>query len=223
MEAQAEEVRRGPKRNPATRDNLVSVGVRMFHESGYTATGIKEIVDAAEVPKGSFYNHFQSKEAFGKEVVDAYFNRALVELRPLLEDGGIPPLQRLRLYFDEMTRSFQQAGYVRGCLMGNLSLEVADHSASIRETLAAHFQTWSALFEACIAEAQETGAIAGPQSPSVLAQFLLNSWEGALLRMRAENSDKPLREFTEVVFGSLLVDHDFKQPVKNGQETTVSR
>jgi TetR/AcrR family transcriptional repressor of nem operon len=177
----------------------------MFHESGYTATGIKEIVDAAEVPKGSFYNHFESKEAFGREVVDAYFNSGLVELRPLLENGDMPPLQRLRMYFEEMTRRFREAGYLQGCLMGNLTLEVADHSTSIRETLAEHFQTWSALFEACIAEAQETGAIASRQSPSVLAQFLLNSWEGALLRMRAEKNDKPLREFAEVVFGSILV------------------
>lgn len=205
MRAQAKEVRRGPKPNPNTRDNLIRVGVRMLHESGYTATGIKEIVDAAEVPKGSFYNHFESKEAFGKEVVDFYFGSGLVELRALLENGDIPPLQRLRNYFDERIRTFQETGYVRGCLMGNLSLEIADHSTSIRDSLAAHFQTWSGLFEACIAEAQETGAIASRQPASLLAQFLLNSWEGALLRMRAEKSDVPLREFTEVVFGSLLV------------------
>ena len=205
MRAQAKEVRRGPKPNPNTRDNLIRVGVCMLHESGYTATGIKEIVDAADVPKGSFYNHFESKEAFGKEVVDFYFGSGLVELRALLENGDIPPLQRLQNYFDERTRAFQETGYVRGCLMGNLSLEIADHSASIRDSLAAHFQTWSGLFEACIAEAQEAGAIASRQPASLLAQFLLNSWEGALLRMRAEKSDVPLREFTEVVFGSLLV------------------
>lgn len=205
MRAQAKEVRRGPKPNPNTRDNLIRVGVRMLHESGYTATGIKEIVDAAEVPKGSFYNHFESKEAFGKEVVDFYFGSGLVELRALLENGDIPPLQRLRNYFDGRTRTFQETGYVRGCLMGNLSLEIADHSTSIRVSLAAHFQTWSGLFEACIAKAQETGAIASRQPASLLAQFLLNSWEGALLRMRAEKSDVPLREFTDVVFGSLLV------------------
>ncbi|RVU01191.1 TetR family transcriptional regulator [Novosphingobium umbonatum] len=205
MGAEAKEVRRGPKPNPNTRDNLIRVGVRMLHEGGYTATGIKDIVDAAQVPKGSFYNHFDSKEAFGKEVVDFYFGTGLVELRALLENDAIAPLQRLRTYFVERTRVFQETGYLRGCMMGNLSLEIADHSESIRDSLAAHFQTWSGLFEACIAQAQEAGAITNRQPAQLLAQFLLNSWEGALLRMRAEKSDAPLREFSEVVFGSLLV------------------
>ena len=205
IESRAAATRRGPKPKPDTRNNLIRVGVRMLHESGYTATGIKDVVDAAEVPKGSFYNHFESKEAFGKEVVDYYFGSGLAGLRALLGNPSLPPLERLRTYFDERTRGFEAAGYVRGCLMGNLSLEVADQSAPIRDRLAVHFRTWSGLIEECIAEAQKTGAIRNRLPAQVLAQFLVNSWEGALLRMRVEKSDAPLKEFTEVVFGSLLV------------------
>jgi TetR/AcrR family transcriptional regulator, transcriptional repressor for nem operon len=177
----------------------------MLHESGYTATGIKDIVDAAEVPKGSFYNHFESKEAFGKEVVDLYFDKGIVELRALLENRSIPPLERLRNYFSETTRVFQATGYVRGCMLGNLSLEIADHSASIRDRLASHFRTWSGALAECIAEAQSTGAIRNKLPAALLAQFLLNSWEGAMLRMRVEKSDEPLKDFTEIIFSSILV------------------
>jgi TetR/AcrR family transcriptional repressor of nem operon len=205
MEQQTTPARRGPKPRPHLRDNLIRVGVRILHESGYTATGIKDVVDAAEVPKGSFYNHFESKEAFGKEVVDFYFDKGLVELRALLGNRDIPPLERLQSYFSERTRDFQAAGYVRGCMLGNLSLEIADQSASIRDRLAVHFRTWSGLFAECIAEAQATGAISNQLPAALLAQFLLNSWEGAMLRMRVEKSDVPLQEFTEVIFGSLLV------------------
>lgn len=205
MSEQNGQARRGPKPNPNTRDNLVRVGMGMFHASGYAATGIKEIVDAAGVPKGSFYNHFDSKEAFGKEAVDFYFGSGLEELRRSLEDDSVPPVQRLRRYFEERIQTFRNAGYMRGCLMGNLSLEMADHSDSIRDSLAAHFQTWGRLFEACISKAQQEGAIASRLPAALLAGFLLNSWEGALLRMRTEKSDVPLRQFTEVVFGSLLL------------------
>ncbi|ACI53778.1 transcriptional regulator, TetR family [Rhizobium leguminosarum bv. trifolii WSM2304] len=205
METQTKAARRGPKPNPNTRDNLMRVGVQMLHEAGYTATGIKDIVDAAHVPKGSFYNHFESKEAFGKEVVDFYFDGGLVELRARLCDDSIPPIDRLRGYFDERIRGFQATDYVRGCMLGNLSLEVADHSVPIRDRLAAHFGTWSGLFEACIAEAQSAGAISNRLPAPLLAEFLLNSWEGALLRMRVEKSDEPLRAFVEVAFGSLLI------------------
>ena len=177
----------------------------MLHEAGYAATGIKDIVDAAEVPKGSFYNHFESKEAFGREVVDFYFQTGLVRLRAMLGNDNLPPMERLRVVFEETIRGYQAAGYSGGCLLGNLSLEVADHSALIRDRLAVHFTTWSRLIETCIAEAQKSGAIGNRLPASLLAQFLLNSWEGALLRMRVEKSDLPLREFMDVVFGSLLV------------------
>ncbi|MFT3811982.1 MAG: TetR family transcriptional regulator C-terminal domain-containing protein [Acidovorax sp.] len=205
METQSTGARRGPKPRPQVRENLLRVGMKMLHDGGYTATGIKDIVDAAQVPKGSFYNYFENKEAFGKEAIDLYFDSALPKLRELLCDESKPPLERLRNYFEARVRGFQAAGYARGCLLGNFSLEVADHSPLIRDRLAAHFQTWSGLLEGCIEQAQRTGALRNPMSAALLAQFLLNSWEGALLRMRAEKSDAPLNQFIEVVFGSLLV------------------
>ncbi|MGN6086140.1 TetR family transcriptional regulator C-terminal domain-containing protein [Trinickia sp.] len=204
MESQKTAARRGPKPNLHTRDDLLRAGVRLLHDSGYAATGVKEIVETAEVPKGSFYNHFASKEDFGKAVVDVYFAQGVGELRALLTNESMPPLVRLHTYFNERIRGYRAGGYLRGCLMGNLSLEVADHSAVIREGLATHFKAWAALFEDCIAEAQATGAIGTRLPAPLLAQFILNSWEGALLRMRAEKSDAPLYEFTEVVFRSVL-------------------
>lgn len=197
--------KRGPKPKPHTRDGLLHAGVRIFHELGYAAAGIKDIVDAAEVPKGTFYNHFESKEAFGKEVVDFYFGQNLPEMQEALEDEKIQPLARLRNYFELAAQGFQSTGYKRGCLLGNLSLEVADHSVLIRDSLATHFRTWSRLFEACIAQAQIDGSISNRQPASLLAQFVLNSWEGALLRMRADRSTAPLTEFIDVVFKSVLI------------------
>lgn len=200
----AEPARRGPKPKPHTRDNLIKVGTEMLHTSGYTASGINDIVAAADVPKGSFYTYFDSKEDFGKAVIDFYFDSGIESLRQRLTNPDVPPLERLRAYFVDRTRSFKDLGYARGCMLGNFSLEVADQSPEIRERLAAHFDTWGALLAQCIAEAQGTGTVQCALPADLLAQFLLNSWEGALLRMRAEKSDRPLRQFTEVVFGHLL-------------------
>lgn len=205
MSTQNTAAKRGPKPNPQTRENLLRVGAKMLHESGYTASGVKEIVDTAKVPKGSFYNHFKSKEEFGKEVVDFYFDNAFIELQALLTNETIPPLERLHTYFEKRIQGFRDSGYMRGCMLGNLSLEIADHSASIRDHLAAHFTTWSSLFEICILEAQQIGAINNQLPATQLAQFILNSWEGAMLRMRVEKSDKPLKEFTEIIFQIVLV------------------
>jgi len=177
----------------------------MLHQAGFAATGVKEIVDTAGVPKGSFYNHFESKEGFAKEVVDFYFDQGLKDLRERFQNPEVEPIDRLRSYFEDSSRRFEASGFVQGCLLGNMSLEVADHSALIRESLATHFATWSKLLEACIEEAQLKGSIRNHLPASVLAGFLLNGWEGALLRMRAVQSSAPLQEFIDVVFEAVLV------------------
>ncbi len=166
--------------------------------------GIQSIVEGAHVPKGSFYNHFLSKEAFGAEVIDAYSDRGQGKLRDCLCNPEVAPLVRLEAYFDDLIEAFRASNYARGCLLGNFSAEVADHSALIRENLAKHFGAWSGLFEKCISEAQEQGTIGNQFSAASLAGFIFNSWEGALLRMRVEKSDAPLIEFKEIVFGKLL-------------------
>jgi TetR/AcrR family transcriptional repressor of nem operon len=197
--------RRGPKPNPETRNNLLKSGVRLLHGTGYGATGIQDIVGAAEVPKGSFYNHFPSKEAFGAEAVDLYFGEALPKLQAELTAPDTAPLDRLRNYFTSRIKRFKKAGYARGCMLGNLSLEVADHSPAIRTRLSTHFQTWSGLFEQCIEQAQASGAIRNSLPAEVLANHLLDAWEGALLRMRAERSAEPLERFMAVTFQCLLI------------------
>jgi TetR/AcrR family transcriptional repressor of nem operon len=196
--------KRGPKPKPGTRDNLVQAGLRMIHAEGYAATGIQGIVESVGVPKGSFYNHFASKEAFGAEVIDAYFGRGQEKLRAFLCNADAAPLDRLEAYFDDRIDALTAAGFARGCLLGNFSAEVADHSVLVREHLAEHFEAWGRFFEDCIAEAQADGSVGDQIPAALLGRFLLNSWEGALLRMRAEKSDVPLREFKEVVFGKIL-------------------
>lgn len=196
--------KRGPKPKPDTREKLIQAGILAIHASGYGGTGIQSIVEMADVPKGSFYNFFPSKEAFAAEVIDAYSNRGQERLRSYLLNRNVAPLARLEGYFDDRIEAFRAAQYVRGCLMGNFSAEAADHSALIREGLTKHFGAWCDLLEACIAEGQKQGEISNQFTASLLAKFVLNSWEGALLRMRAEKSDIPLLDFKEIVFKKLF-------------------
>jgi TetR/AcrR family transcriptional repressor of nem operon len=74
----------------------------------------------------------------------------------------------------------------------------------MREHLVVHFAAWGNFFADCVAEAQQQDAISDQFPADVLAQFVLNRWEGALLRMRAERSAAPLIEFKQIVFGKLL-------------------
>ncbi|EHV0482784.1 TetR family transcriptional regulator C-terminal domain-containing protein [Salmonella enterica] len=197
--------RRGPRPNPETKGNLIKAGMDMLHQMGYSATGIKDIVDSAGVPKGSFYNHFESKEDFAGQIIDIYFEQALPQIAEHLENPDISPLERLRTYFEQRAESFITSDYFQGCLLGNFSLEMGDHSTEIRQRTAEHFNTWTLHIEKCIEESQQKGEITSPLQPALLARFVLNSWEGALVRMRSDRSDMPLRDFMDVIFTTVLI------------------
>lgn len=197
-------VKRGPKPKLGTREKLIQSGLQTIHTSGYGGTSIQNIVEMAEIPKGSFYNFFSSKEAFAAEVIEAYSIRGQERLRGFLLNQDVAPRARLEAYFDDRIEAFRAAQYVRGCLMGNFSAEAADQSGLIREGLTKHFGEWCDLLEACIKEAQRQGEISDQFAASLLAKFVMNSWEGALLRMRAEKSDAPLLDFKEIVFKKLF-------------------
>ena len=196
--------KRGPKPKLNTREKLIQSGVLAIHTSGYGGTSIQSIVEIADVPKGSFYNFFPSKEAFAAEVIEVYSNRGQERLRSFLLNQDVAPRARLEAYFDDRIEAFRSAQFVRGCLMGNFSAEAADQSELIREGLTKSFGAWCDLLETCVAEAQKLGEIDNQFAASLLAKFVMNSWEGALLRMRAEKSDAPLLDFKEIVFKGLL-------------------
>lgn len=196
--------RRGPKPNLNTRTNLVQAGLQTFHREGFAATGIQSIVEQAGVPKGSFYNHFDSKETFGASVVDAYFERAQARLDSAFGNTELAPLARLETYFDSLIVAFRDNQFSKGCLMGNLSAEIADHSEAIRLRLVEQFAAWCQVIEHCLLDAQRQGQLDGNLSAKSLSDFILNSWEGALLRMRVEKNETPLQEFKQFIFGHLL-------------------
>ena len=188
----------------STRDHLLQVGLRRMHSMGYASTGVQEILDEANVPKGSFYHHFASKEAFAKEVLKLYVRGENERAEKILRDGKAAPLKRLRRYFEELIAVYGPTASISGCLIGNLSLEMADRSDSIQSLLHLSFTNWQAGIAGVLQEAIDRGDLAPSSKPQELAAFLLNSYEGALLRSKADRSSKPLENFLHFAFNVLL-------------------
>ncbi|MBV7696379.1 TetR/AcrR family transcriptional regulator [Streptomyces sp. TRM70350] len=183
------------------RENLVAAAVQQFHAHGYAATGVKDITNAAGAPKGSFYNHFQSKEALAVVALERYgATRRLESLR----DSSVAPLTRLREHFEFLRDENVRADFTRGCLVGDLAVEVADHSDAVRATVRDSFEAWTDALAFAIAEAQQAGDVAKTLDASTLARFVLSAWEGALVCARAERSARPYEAFFTAVFGVLL-------------------
>lgn len=187
---------------PSVRHLIVAAGLRVFLRGGFAASSVQDITEEAGVPKGSFYNHFESKEALGAEIVDLYAEGD--GHREDLKNESLPPLERLRRHFCGLNKMYSNAGFANGCLLGNFSAELADSSPAIRERLSAIFARWSGEIEAAIAEAQHRGEVRSDTSAADLAAFLLDAYEGAILRARVDKSPAAFDRFMTFAFDKRL-------------------
>jgi TetR/AcrR family transcriptional repressor of nem operon len=186
------------------RDSILDAGLKAMFRTGYNGTSVRDITAAANAPQGSFTNHFRSKEAFASEVLERYFDHTKDLVAEALQDTSLTPRQRLRRYLDIITGRLEGEGFSRGCLIGDLSLEASGSSELLRTRLAAIFTEWRAPFAACIAEAQKAGEIASDFDAEELADFLLASWQGAILRMKVDRSPAALERFKKIAFQTVF-------------------
>jgi TetR/AcrR family transcriptional repressor of nem operon len=145
--------------NPETRSRLLEKGGDLVSTLGFNATGVQEITAAAGVPKGSFYNYFESKEAFAVEVLTEYWDSLIATYSPILADHNMTPLARIACYFAGLAEFHGRRGYAVGCLIGNMALEVTPSSEQVRIKLAAIYRQWTASLTECLGEAQAQGEL----------------------------------------------------------------
>ena len=177
------------------KERILTVGIDLFSKKGYHNVGLKEILATAEVPKGSFYHYFGSKEDFGVQVINKYSSIGLANYQKILEDETKSPKTRIIGFYTNMTEHYLNKDCREGCLMGNSSNELSDLAETFSNVIAHEFNLWQKALERCIIEAQDAGEITTNLESRMLASFVLNSWEGALLRMKCEKTIEPLNDF----------------------------
>jgi TetR/AcrR family transcriptional repressor of nem operon len=186
------------------RQDILDAGLTVMFRSGYHGASVRDICAAAGAPLGSFTNHFRSKEAFAQEVLDRYFANLKTLVSQALNNKSLTPRQRLKRYLDIISDALEGAKWSRGCLIGDLSLEASLQSKLLRKRLEEIFCEWRTPFAQCIAEAQTGGEIDSKFEPIDLAEFLLASWEGAILRMKVERGPAALDRFKNIVFETVF-------------------
>jgi TetR/AcrR family transcriptional repressor of nem operon len=183
------------------RENLLSQGVALLMQQGYHGTGLKEILDAVRIPKGSFYNYFGSKEQFAAEVVQHYIEPFIRQLDGHLQSGEADALGAINRYFEELIEALEKSGFQGGCLLGNLMGEIGDTSELCRESLQQAVRRYRDLLAKGLTAAQRQGTVRTDKSAETLADLLTNAWQGALLRMKIEQSAEPLRQCCRDLLG----------------------
>ncbi|WP_319467489.1 TetR family transcriptional regulator C-terminal domain-containing protein [uncultured Pseudodesulfovibrio sp.] len=187
-----------------TKQRIIEAGADLIHRQGFNNTGLKDILKAADVPKGSFYFYFDNKEAFGIEVLEYYSQRFRLIAEDILKDDSRPALDRLKDFFEAFLKYFESHGYSRGCPVGNLAQEMSDLSGPFRARLEKSLDGMSNAFVYILTEAQNNGEVPADMDIRETAIFMVEASHGATIRMKATKSPEPLHIFHKFVFNKIL-------------------
>ncbi|WP_397448354.1 TetR/AcrR family transcriptional regulator [Pseudomonas sp. NA-150] len=193
------------KENHGTRAKLVAEGLKSMLINGYDGIGLNAILEAAGVPKGSFYYFFKSKEEFAIAVLEAYEDHYCEMRSALFNNSLASPLQRLKNYFYEAERIHLAEEPLGGCLYGVFGQTARARSPEFRHKLSAVFMRWETQIQEVLKEAQLVGEVDPSINPGDAAAFLIEAYEGVLIRMKVDGDNKAFGRFMSFAFGALSV------------------
>jgi TetR/AcrR family transcriptional repressor of nem operon len=185
--------------NPEVRKRLLAAGLHLIHTRGFAASGVKDITEAAGVPKGSFYAYFPSKEAFAGSILEAYWADIETRLVPILRGEG-SMRERITRFFHALADDHEAANFLLGCLLGNLSLELSSSSEPIRTQLVNILERWGGALAECL----RSGDLREDLDADEIASQLIEAWEGAALRGKMIRSRIPYDRFEADTVPALL-------------------
>jgi TetR/AcrR family transcriptional repressor of nem operon len=186
---------------PSLREKLASSAVDTLHTFGFKGCSIQDITDAAGVPKGSFFNHFENKEELAIDSLRRYLEGVRTDI---LFDESVPPLTRLKNHFSYLSERLVTLGHERGCMLGLFAAEVSADHPKMREELRSIFENWCGTVESVLREAQAKGEVDPRHDAGQVARFLVNAWQGATIRLKITQDRGPIDDFLNTAFKVLL-------------------
>lgn len=158
----------------------------LLAEHGYNGTGLKMILDAVQIPKGSFYNYFESKEQFVAEIIREYSSSLMVKFDRFVEESDQDPLGIIKTLYYQLLQSLEAQNYKKGCLLGDLAAEIGGQSEQCQRAMQWSYRQWQVRMVNLLKMAQQSGVIRTDIEAEQLSEIFWSYWEGTLLRMKIE-------------------------------------
>lgn len=187
-----------------TKNKLLQIGAKYVHLKGFNNTGLQEILKEANVPKGSFYFYFKSKEEFGLAIIDVFINFFEKSIGYSLSDKSLSGLQRIKAFLYTTKDILKENNFTGGSPIGNLSLEMGDINENFRLKLSDAFSKMEEKIFEGLKDAQLAKEINQSIDLKTSAAFIINSWEGAIVRAKTEKSNGSLETLEEMIFKKIL-------------------
>lgn len=185
------------------KERLLRQGMKSFYASGFHGTTVDAILAASGVPKGSFYHHFGSKDAFGLAVLDRYMHMQLDALAKWADDQTLSTTDKLTGYFTELTQAFVGSGFQRACLAGKFSTELAADSAPFRDRLTVALSAWHRALSELLRAGQQHGDVRNDRSAEELSHSVLALIQGAFVIALSARDTRAL-DAVRASFGPLI-------------------
>ncbi len=182
---------------------ILEQGEQILRKQGYHNTGINQILKECKIPKGSFYNFFKSKEAFGLEVLKLYGDNNLAMMAQFLEPKSQSPLQRLKKFYQGFFQANQTEGYQYGCLVNNFTLEIGGQNETLRQMLDKQYNRFLTMVTRCLEEAQAQGEVRSDYSAEELSEYIHGHFMGVLNRLKSSKDPKTFDVFYAITFDFL--------------------
>ena len=178
------------------RDLILAKGADVMTRRGYHGTGVQEIVQAAGIPKGSFYHYFASKEDFALQALEFVYQPRLARYAEALGNAALSPRARILGYYCDLREHFsrqEKAQY--HCFIGSLSFEMAELLPAIGEQVESIQQASVEILQRCLEQAQQAGELSADEDCGNLAVFISNAWQGVLARLKVGGNLNVLEAF----------------------------
>lgn len=182
------------------RKDILKEGINLMSQSGYHGIGVMDILKSMNIPKGSFYNFFDSKEAFIIEAIELYGISNLKVIDRLERIEELNPLEKVKAYFNHLIQKNKAQNFQYSCFWGNLSTEVAGQNEKVSKAIQEQMNFIKARFVTWLTQAQEQNLLIEVYSPSTIADFLYSNFHGAMVTMKYQQSAQPLENFLELNF-----------------------
>lgn len=184
-----------------SKQEIIEKGSRIIQSRGYHNTGISEILKETGIPKGSFYNFFDTKENFCLEVIDYYGENGYKMMQDIFSRANLSPLEKLKAYYYEfMLKANKENTSRMGCLINNLSYELGAINDRLAKELDRQYKKQIKAISKVISDAQECNEVRRDHKAAELALFIHNNTIGGMGRMKITKSIDPLRKAIDMSF-----------------------
>lgn len=198
-----------PKQSSDTKEALLQEGMQQLAQNGYHGTGIKKVLDAVNVPKGSFYHYFDSKEAYVAHIIGEYNQQSLRLFDSVMEQPDTPAIEKLETIYQHLLKQYANADCQKGCLIGSLAAEIGHSFVLCQQAMQLSVGNLETRITTLLLQAQQESSIRSDLPPQEIAELLWSTWEGMLIKMQMDGNVQSAERVLNTLFKQLLapVEH----------------